>query len=103
VLYNNNVPEKPKRQNCFDLLGNEFDVIAFTSPSTIEHLSAIYDQVPIAEILNNKVVACIGPTTAKACSDRGINVSIQPRKYTITSLMWSIIYHLNAIKSRTDS
>lgn len=103
VLYNNNKPIPGEHQFDFNLLENEFDVIAFTSPSTIENLAAIYDQVSIAEVLENKVVACIGPTTAKACADRGIPVTIQPRKYTITSLMWSIIYHLQACKSRTGS
>lgn len=99
VLYNNETPTFSERQSFFDLLRNDFDVIAFTSPSTIENLSIIYDQTPIPEILNNKLVACIGPTTAKACFDRGICVSIQPREYTITSLMWSIIYHLNTRKN----
>jgi uroporphyrinogen III methyltransferase/synthase len=103
VLYNNNLPRPGERQYDFDLLENEFDVIAFTSPSTIENLAAIYDQASITEILDNKIVACIGPTTAKACSDRGIPVAIQPRKYTITSLMWSIIYHLQACKNRSGS
>lgn len=96
ILYSNRVPNIEWTDQFIDSLTNEFSGIVFTSPSTVEHLSDLSDKLPIEEILNDKVVACIGPTTSKACRERNIKVTIQPKKYTITDLMWSVIHHYNA-------
>jgi uroporphyrinogen-III synthase len=101
TLYRNSAPNIGYADNFLDLLTGNFSGIVFTSPSTVDHLCGLSKKLSIAELLQNKVVACIGPTTTQACIDRKIDVTIQPRKYTITALMWSIVHHFQAQKSET--
>lgn len=96
VLYTNGTPLSEDTQKIVDVFNKGFEGIVFTCPSSIKNLSTIYGDIQVAEILKEKVVACIGPTTSKACVDRGIDVTIQPGKYTYTSLMWSVINHFGA-------
>lgn len=74
---------------CFGLLekaGPE-DLVLFTSPRAVEHGLA---QVP-PECLLRARVGAIGPATAKALTEAGIRVAVQPvRGYTSEALLESL-------------
>jgi uroporphyrinogen-III synthase len=93
TLYVNEMAETEHSEQVSTIFSNPFDGIVFTSPSGVEYLSRLYTSGSLANLLSQKVVASIGPTTSAACRDHGVSVTLEPRKHTITSLMWMLISH----------
>jgi len=68
-----------------------FDLITFTSPSTVNNFieicrdSDIYEEILVIE------TACIGPVTGKRATEQGFSVAIVPDEYTIDSLAEAIV------------
>ena len=58
------------------------DYIVFTSPSTVANLAAILETDHLAPLLARARVACIGPVTAEAAGQYGLEVHIQPKEHT---------------------
>jgi len=71
------------------------DVLTFTSPSTVEN----FWQIVASEGLNpldlpgNPEVLCIGPITARAARNKGFQVSVIPKDYTVEGLLDAIKDH----------
>lgn len=93
TLYCNEMAEIDSQQTVNKIINKDFDGIALTSPSAVEYLSILCSGTPLASLLSQKVVASIGPTTSAACRAMGVNVTLEPRKNTIASLMWMLIFH----------
>ncbi len=72
------------------LLEGKIDVATFTSPSAIRNFAKIHGADQVADLLKNAVVATIGPVTADAARQLGIQVTIQPKTYTIPALVDAI-------------
>jgi uroporphyrinogen-III synthase len=77
-----------------------FDVITFTSPSSVRNFLKIVNksrpegfQKPFGSMLNEAAIACIGPVTADEAHKNGLNVTITPTEYTIDGLVQAIIDH----------
>jgi len=45
--------------------------------------------------MQNVAVACIGPITAKTAEEKGFNVSLSPREYTIEALTEGIVEYFS--------
>jgi uroporphyrinogen III methyltransferase / synthase len=73
------------------LLDGKIDVATFTSPSAIRNFAKIHGAEQVADLLKNAVVATIGPVTADAARQLGIQVTIQPKTYTIPALVDAIV------------
>jgi uroporphyrinogen-III synthase len=58
------------------------DYIVFTSPSTVANLAAILETDHLAPLLARARVVCIGPVTAEAAGQYGLEVHIQPKEHT---------------------
>ena len=67
------------------------DVITFTSSSTVSNFAAIVGMKDLSGLLENTLVACIGPITAATARDHGLRKIIQPDAYTAAALVESII------------
>ncbi|MCB9418214.1 MAG: uroporphyrinogen-III synthase [Ardenticatenaceae bacterium] len=74
-----------------------FDVITFTSPSSVRNFLKILDTArpqrfskPLRSLLDESVIACIGPITAEEAETNGLNVAIVPSEYTINGLIQAI-------------
>ncbi len=67
------------------------DMIVFTSSSTISNLAEILRPKPIAEFLDQTVVAAIGPITTRTAEEHGLHVLVQPKQYKISSLVNAIL------------
>jgi len=78
------------------LLDGKIDVATFTSPSAIRNFAKIHGADQVADLLKHTVVATIGPVTADAARQLGVPVTIQPRTYTIPSLVDAIAAHYSA-------
>jgi uroporphyrinogen III methyltransferase/synthase len=76
------------------LLDGRIDVVTFTSPSAVRNFSAIYGAEQTTDLLKNIVVAAIGPVTADAATQLGIDVRVQPSVSTIPALVDAIARHI---------
>jgi len=72
------------------LLEGKIDVATFTSPSAIRNFAKIHGTDQVVDLLKNTVVATIGPVTADAARQLGVNVTIQPKTYTVPALVAAI-------------
>jgi len=68
----------------------DFDVVTFTSSSTVTNFVRIVGE-RIAQLLQGKVVAAIGPITAKALEDAGLSCHVMPTDYTVPALADAIV------------
>jgi len=72
------------------LLDGGIDVVTFTSPSAVRNFSAIYGAEQTIDLLKNTVVAAIGPVTADAATQLGLDVTVVPVVATIPALVDAI-------------
>jgi uroporphyrinogen III methyltransferase / synthase len=66
------------------------DVMTFTSSSTVNHFTELLKKEDLKTCLKGIAIACIGPVTAQTAMSWGMNVVIQPKKYTIPALSRAI-------------
>jgi uroporphyrinogen III methyltransferase / synthase len=78
------------------LLEGRIDVVTFTSASAVKNFSSLYGADQAADLLRKTVVATIGPATAAAARQVGIEVSVQPASYTVPALVDAIAAHYAA-------
>lgn len=72
------------------LVRGEIDVVTFASSSTVHHFMEGMGRGGIDSLGENTAIACIGPITTATARDYGLKVVIQPREYTIPSLVKAI-------------
>lgn len=91
------VLESGERQDDADvyrmLLDRQIDVVTFTSASTVRNFVKIYGEDTAPDLLRATIVASIGPVTAEAAQQLGIETTIQPSTYTIPALVDAIVEH----------
>jgi len=85
------------------LLDGRIDVVTFTSPSAVRNFSAIYGAEQTIDLLKNTVVAAIGPVTADAATQLGLEVSVVPVVSTIPALVDAIARHVTSGKAVASS
>ncbi|HVS16411.1 MAG TPA: uroporphyrinogen-III synthase [Thermoanaerobaculia bacterium] len=72
-----------------------FDVITFTSPSSVRNLLGILDDTGSGrELLRGATVACIGPVTADEARAQGLPVHVVPARFTVPDLAAALAEHL---------
>jgi uroporphyrinogen III methyltransferase/synthase len=65
--------------------------ITFTSPSTVEHFFDLVGSPGLADLLHRVLIACIGPVTAAAARQRGLDLIVQPDHHNGAALARAII------------
>jgi len=83
------------------LLDRQIDAVTFTSASTVKNFAKILGEEQAADLLNTTVVASIGPVTAEAAQQLGINTTVMPERYTIPDLVDALVQHFSAAPART--
>ena len=72
-----------------------FDVITFTSPSSVRNFLKIVTSSDLAGFKNleglETIIACIGPITRAQAQESGFTVQIMPEEYTIDGLTQAIV------------
>jgi len=71
----------------------KIDVVTFTSSSTVENFVSMFKKGEAHGLLNDVVVASIGPITKDTAEGFGIKTDIMPEKYTIPALTEAIAEH----------
>jgi uroporphyrinogen III methyltransferase/synthase len=75
------------------LLDRQIDAVTFTSASTVKNFAKIFGEEQVADLLRPIVVASIGPVTAEAAQQLGIETTIMPERYTIPDLVDALVEH----------
>jgi uroporphyrinogen III methyltransferase/synthase len=75
------------------LLDRQIDAITFTSASTVKNFAKIFGEEQAADLLRTTVVASIGPVTAEAAQQLGIETTVMPGRYTIPDLVDALVEH----------
>jgi uroporphyrinogen III methyltransferase/synthase len=87
-------PDTPKAQELYRmLLDGAIDAVTFTSPTGVRRFVDLFGREQAADLLNTTVVASIGPVTAAAAAEFGINTTILPDTYTVDGLVNALIAH----------
>jgi len=85
------------------LLERRLDVVTFTSPSAVRSFVGALGREPAADLLQTTVVAAIGPVTAKAAAQHGIQAKIVPDNYTVPALVDAIGDYFRKQKAAGES
>ena len=104
-VYRNVPPQGPKDELRDQLLAGTIDLVTFTSSSTVTNFLAMVDAKDTDELhqlLDQVTIAAIGPITAETIREHGLQVDIQPQRYTISDLVQAIVTHYRA-KIRQDA
>lgn len=78
------------------LLDRQIDAVTFTSASTVKNFAKIFGEDQAADLLSRTVVASIGPVTAEAAQQLGIQTTVMPSKYTVKDLVDALVEHFTA-------
>jgi uroporphyrinogen III methyltransferase/synthase len=63
------------------------DVVVFTSASAVSGMAENLDEGELKEITSGATVVSVGPSTSKYIRSHGITVDVEPREYTIPSIV----------------
>jgi len=85
VLYESAVPEAPDPEMLRVVREGRIDAVTFASSSSVRNLKTLLGD-DFAR-LDDAVVACIGPVTAKTAREAGLEVKIEPSTHTIPALV----------------
>lgn len=93
------VPATTEREGDPDvyrmLLDHQVDAITFTSASTVRNFADMLGRDQAADLLKSVVVASIGPVTAEAAQQLGIQTTVMPERYTIPDLVDALVEHFS--------
>jgi uroporphyrinogen III methyltransferase / synthase len=79
------------REKLLEIFSNQsIDAVVFTSPSTIQNMAEMLSPEPLSAVLQASAVACIGPVTAGAARDCGLEAAICPSESSATALALAI-------------
>jgi uroporphyrinogen III methyltransferase / synthase len=96
------VPETGSRDTDPDiykmLLERQIDIVTFTSASSVRHFVRAIGEEQAIDLLSNTQVASIGPVTAEAAQQLGIETTIMPKEYTVSALIDAILEYVAATK-----
>jgi uroporphyrinogen III methyltransferase/synthase len=85
------------------LLEHQIDVVTFTSASAVRHFVKTIGEEQAADLLSSTTVASIGPVTAEAAQQLGIESQIVPSSYTVSALVDAIIAHVRHTAPATSA
>ncbi len=85
------------------LRAEKIDAVTFTSSSTVNHFVELLKGSDFRGLMRGIAIACIGPVTARAAEDSGMEVRIQPRAYTIPGLVNAIEEYFRGKDTETPS
>jgi uroporphyrinogen III methyltransferase/synthase len=75
------------------LLDRQIDAVTFASASAVRNFVSMIGEDQAADLLKSTVVASIGPVTAEAAQQLGIQTTIMPARYTMPDLVDALVEH----------
>ena len=97
VIAYRTIPGNVERGGEYDiyrlLLDRQIDAVTFASASAVRNFVSMLGQDQAADLLRSTAVASIGPVTAEAAQQLGIQTSVMPARYTIPDLVDALVEH----------
>ena len=91
TLYRSDVPRDPDAEGLRRLRAGEIDVVTFASSSSVRNLIEMLGGAESATPLLRRVhIAAIGPVTAQAVRDAGLEPAVVAQEYTIEGLVEAV-------------
>jgi len=79
------------------LIDGAFDIITFTSSSTVTNFVSKFNSTNLEHIRSTCVVVCIGPVTAQTAAENGFRVVAVAHEYTIDGLVQSLEEYVSSV------
>jgi uroporphyrinogen-III synthase len=95
VIYETYMPSESGHALAELLNSSSLDILAFTSPSTIDHFMDTVHAYGLESKIGDSIVACIGPVSRRKAEQHGLSVHACPEKYTVEDMMESVIEYIN--------
>jgi len=93
------IPGKGDVQQLTELLQSKrAHAVTFTSSSTVTNFANMLNAENLSELLQDVVVASIGPITSQTARELGIHVDVEAKEYTIDGLVAALLEYFD----RTD-
>ena len=73
------------------IISGEIDMVTFTSSSTVTNFVEMFDSGPMDVLLSKVTIAVIGPSTAEAVKQCGLQVDVMPSEASIEALAQEIV------------
>jgi uroporphyrinogen III methyltransferase/synthase len=87
-------PESAGAQQLYRrLLDGHVDAVTFTSPTAVRRFAGLIGEEQAADLLNTTTVVTIGPVTAAAATEMGIQAPLIPAAYTLPGLLQALVDH----------
>ncbi|ODS53662.1 MAG: uroporphyrinogen-III C-methyltransferase [Acidobacteria bacterium SCN 69-37] len=87
-------PDAPRTQALYrQLLEGHVDAVTFTSPTALRQFAVMIGEEQAVDLLNTTTVVTIGPVTAAAALEMGVQAPIVPAAYTVGGLIDAIRDH----------
>jgi uroporphyrinogen III methyltransferase/synthase len=99
--YESALPRTDMREVRELLIAGGIDLITFTSSSTVHNLLRLLG-AQAADLLRGVAVGCIGPITADTARAAGLQVAVQPARYTVADFAQAILAYF-AGRPRADA
>jgi uroporphyrinogen III methyltransferase/synthase len=93
VAYCNVVPERLAEAALAALEERRIACITFTASSTVDNFVALLGPERLSALLEGVAVAAIGPITAASCRRLGLDVHIEPQKFTLADMTAAIVHY----------
>ena len=93
-VYQNVPPQGRKDELREQLESGSIDLVTFTSSSTVTNFLTMIDagsKDELHQLLGKVKIAAIGPVTAETIREHGLQVDIQPQRYTINDMVQAIV------------
>jgi uroporphyrinogen-III synthase len=100
IIYETYMPKESATKLAELLNSRMLDILAFTSPSTIDHFMDTVRTHGLESRIENSIVACIGPVSRQRAEQHGLKVHACPSKYTVEDMMESIIQYIHSQEER---
>lgn len=85
-------PDSPRVQGLYrQLLEGQIDAVTFTSPAALRRFAVMIGEEQAADLLNTTTVVAIGPVTAAAALEMGIEAPLVPASYTVAGLVQALV------------
>ncbi len=75
------------------LLSGQVDAALFASPSALRGLSTHVSPRRLEEVMQKTTVVCIGPVTAQAAQEMGLDVEVVPEDTSMTAMIHDLAAH----------
>ncbi len=95
VAYHNLPPVALPPEVLEALERRQIHCATFTASSTVRNLAELVGENRLLHLLEGVTIAAIGPITAATCRELGLEVQIEPEKYTLEAMTETIVQHFS--------